>query len=174
MSRLDPTNHRVCQGPCQRMLPVDDFDKDRSKPDGYKSYCKTCRAAKRQAKQLDEMQSEIEKAVQKMDAEAILKIRRAAGGTNLPHQVEALEAIMSLVGGVGGFAAFYVSCMLAAPAGSPIRSKMLDKLLNMIQLCSDDARVEMPDHLKSTEELRENAIKLLGLKVIDGQVREIA
>ncbi len=154
---------RKCKGPCQRELELEDFDRDSSKPDGYKAWCKDCR----KVDQRSEAKSDIDKAIENLDAKALLLIKGAAGGTNLPHQTEALEKIVEILGGVGGFAAYYVGNIVAADPGSVTRERMLNKILSAIQLCSDDAKVQKPRHLMSDEELRERSIKLL-----EGTVRE--
>lgn len=166
---------KQCRGPCHKVLAFEEFDRDESKPDKYKAWCKECRKARREAK----TKSSLDETLAKIDDNLLAALRDSQpGGTNIPHQVQALEEIMSLLGGASGFAMYYTGTMLAAPPGSQTRERMLNKLLALVQSCSDDGKVSKPRELMTDEEL-EASIKQraqrLGLGIIEPtDVRESA
>lgn len=148
--RKQLSDTKRCTGPCQQMLARAEFDADESKADGLRSWCKQCRKKKAEVKE----QQEIIEIVQNIEAPVLATLSEVqTGGTNLPHRVEALERIISLLGGLNGFAAFYVSQIIAAPPGGVVRERMLNRVLSAIELSSDDAKVSKPRHLMSDEEL---------------------
>lgn len=167
-------------GHCQERLPLDDehFDRDSSRPDGYRSWCKKCRSERKQAEVEHNTKDALQQLMERMDANVLATLSGApTGGTNLPHQVQSLEQIVSLLGGVRGFAMQFVACLQAAPPGSAVRASMLKKVMEAIQLCSDDAKVSKPRELMSDEELAasvEQRIKRLRIAPIDGEARESA
>lgn len=163
---------KLCRGPCQMSKVLDQFDKDRSKPDGHKDWCKECRK-KRDVRAGEDA---ITQAIMDLDDELLARVAGSpTGGTNLPHQVQAMEAILARLGGVEGLATYAVANMLAAPPGSQMREKFLSKIISLIQTCSDDGKVSKPRDLMSDEELKqmtEARMKRLGLIVEAVDVRE--
>ena len=152
---------KVCTGPCQQTLDRDEFDVDQSKSDGLRSWCKQCRKNKEAAVEMDQIAT----TVQNIEAPILATLGQAqSGGTNIPHQLQVIEGIVSLMGGVDGFVAFYVAQIMAAPPGGVIRERMLNTIWRAVQLTSDDARVQKPRHLQSDEELESqlnNRLKLM-------------
>lgn len=143
-------NLKHCFGPCQQMLNREEFDADSSKSDGLRSWCKQCRKKKEISNEFEQ----IAKVVQSIEAPILATLGSAqSGGTNIPHQLQVIEGIVGLMGGIDGFVAFYVAQIMAAPPGSQIRERMLNTIWRAIQLTSDDARVQKPRHLQSDEEL---------------------
>jgi hypothetical protein len=165
---------RQCTGPCQQRLTKDRFDKDASKADGLKAWCKECRRNKREA----ERDKQISQVLGDLDAATLVQLASApSGGSALPHQVQALEAVMQLFGGVNGFANMYVANILAAPPGSQARQRALDKVWTAIQMCSDDAKVSKPREQMTDEELDQvtrERMKRMGIVIDATDVRETA
>lgn len=141
---------KFCGGPCQKQKPIEAFARQSDKPDGRKPWCKQCLKERK----LAQKKKQLDYALEHIDERALATLSQAKpGGTNLPHQVQALESIMSLIGGVQGFALLFAANMAATNPGSETRSRILNKVLSAIQLCSDDAKVAKPRHLMSDEEL---------------------
>jgi hypothetical protein len=142
--------NKQCGGPCQLEKPREEFDLDASKADGRRNWCKECRKDKKLAK----ARKGIDALLENVDASVLATLSVAPiGGTNLPHQVQALEGIIGLLGGVDGFNLVYVANLMATTPGSETRSRILNKILAAIQLCSDDAKVSKPLNACSEEEL---------------------
>jgi hypothetical protein len=170
---------KQCGGPCHKWLPDEYFDKDETKADGLRTWCKKCRSKKAEHKAKQQASKDVAKIMEGIEAPVLATLRDTrGGGTNLPHQTQALERIIQLLGGLDGFAAFYVANILAAPPGSIIRERMLNKILAAIQLVSDDARVSKPRGQMSDEELAARigkyGMKVLNGEVVDGDVRREA
>jgi hypothetical protein len=149
------TTLKVCSGPCQGCKPEDEFDRDDSKPDGLRTWCRQCRKERRDAVEDEAEGDAIRKMILSMDHTVLARLSEvnSDGGTNLPHQVQALECILQRLGGVEGFATYYVAQLIGSPVGGGIREKMLSKIWSAIQSCSDDGKVEKPRDAMSDEEL---------------------
>lgn len=169
-------DRKQCRGPCQQELPREAFDVDSGKPDGLKSWCKQCRQAKRK----HAAGVSLGDFLARVDDRVLASLRGTQpGGTNLPHQVQALEAILALFGGIQGFAMYYTANCLAAPPGSQTRERALSKVIGMIEACSDSGKVSKPRELLTDEELDalidERAARLrLAQHTIEGVARESA
>jgi hypothetical protein len=163
---------KLCGGPCQLAKTLDNFDRDRSKPGGYKSWCKECRK-KRDASEGEDV---IARAVNELDMELLARVAGAPiGGSNMPHQVKLMETILARLGGVEGMATLAVANMLAAPPGSQQRERFLSKVISLVQACSGDGKVSKPRELMSDEELKadtDKRMERLGLVVDAINVRE--
>jgi hypothetical protein len=153
---------KVCPK-CSLKLLVEDFDIDESKADGRKSWCQTCRETDRIEKQnraLSDNEGNVRRLIDKIDAGVLLTLSEAQpGGTNVPHRVQLLEEIIALMGGVRGVAMQYVATFQAAPPGSAIRQRLLDKLVNAVHLSSEGGGVSKPRELMSDEELEREIAK---------------
>lgn len=166
-AEADLNGNKVCPK-CGDTLPLAEFDVDRSKPDGHKSWCKTCRATSELEKNNQKIvrnQDAMQELFARIDGEALLSLSIAvSGGTNVPHQIQALEEIIALFGGVKGFALHFVATYQAAAPGSATRERMLLKLLTAIQVASEGGGVSKPRELMSDEELeaaaREHALRI--------------
>jgi hypothetical protein len=160
-------DYKQCSGPCQQLLGREEFDTDNTKSDGLRSWCKQCRKKKELAAEFDQ----ITKVVQSIEGPILATLGQAqTGGTNIPHQLQVIEGIVSLMGGIDGFVAFYVAQIMAAPPGGVIRERMLNTVWRAIQLTSDDARVQKPRHLQSDEELEaqlQTRLKLLVAPIME-------
>lgn len=168
---------KQCGGPCLQLLGLDEFDADNSKPDGKKTWCKHCRAEQEEKKKDIQTRESLTKLFDKMDASVLLSMGdEYGGGTNIPHQVQGLEVVIELMGGIRGFAMQYVAHMLATPPGSAMRQKALDKIWQLIMQCSDEGKVSKPRELMSDEELEadlnKRALKLHTINPSD--IRESA
>lgn len=157
---------KFCEGPCQTEKPIEEFDLDSSKRDGYKAWCKDCRKERRQ----ESASEAVQLAVEHLDSNALAALREMQpGGGNMPPPVIAIERILQLLGGVNGFAMFYVGNMLAAQPGGQVRQRMLEKILVAIQTNAADPRVSKPRHLMSDEELeaeKQERLTRLGYRVV--------
>lgn len=174
-ARQNDSEMRKCRGPCQQVLDVNEFDVDKDKVSGRKAWCKACRARKKAANNI----SDAEQIVASIDGTVLAQLKQASvGGTMLPHQIQALEAIMQLIGGVDGYAMLWAQTFTAAPPGSQTRERMLANLHKAIQACSDDGKVSKPRELMSDDELQasiDEKMKRLGLRTVDANdVRESA
>ncbi len=141
-----------CEGPCGKELPKnsDWFDRDRSKEDGFKSWCKKCRAERREVQKLKE-HAELFKA---LDAGVIANLCKAGpGGSLTPHQLEFYQYVTALLGGSQGAAMQWAANFIAAPPGSSIREKMLSNYQKLMISCSGDGKVSPPPELMSDEDL---------------------
>lgn len=166
--------YKFCGGPCQREKSVAEFAKDSTNDDGLQRWCKECRKARSLAKK----KNLLDGCIEKLDEKLLLAVAQAGrGGTTLPHQVQALEVFLQMMGGINGFMAYYAANLHATRPGSDARTKILNKILSVIQDCSDDAKVSKPRHLMSDEELEASVNERLNkLKVItvEPDVRESA
>jgi hypothetical protein len=141
-----------CCGKCGLELPQngDHFDRDQSKPDGFKNWCKKCRAEKRKAAELSRAASVLETLNKTMIA-AIIESR--PGGTNIPHQAEMYQILMSMLGGVQGWGMHWMAQYVAAAPGSQTRERMLGQMQKMAAAVSDSNKVSMPAELMSDADL---------------------
>jgi hypothetical protein len=163
---------KQCGGPCQKWLPSEYFDKDSSKPDGYRLWCKSCRKAKRDAAAQAAEEKEIVNVVQEIEAPILATLSDGnRGGTNLPHESQMLERVIELLGGVDGLAAFYVAQILAAPPGSVIRERMLNRVWSAIEHLSDESKTAKPIHQMTDKELEAKLIAYgMPLRIVDARV----
>lgn len=143
---------RFCQGACRRELPAseDFFDRDASKPGGFKLACKKCRKERR----------ELEKLRQASDVLAVLDRSVLAnisetrpGGSVTPHQLEFYQILTGLFGGAQGAAMNWMANYIAAPAGSQTRERMLGQYTRLMEACSSDSKVSPPAEMMSDDEL---------------------
>ena len=141
-----------CCGKCGYELPKnsDNFDKDSSKSDGFKNWCKKCREEKRKMARLDNAAAVLET----LDKSMIAAITtQKPGGTNIPHQAEMYQVLMSMMGGVQGWAMHWLAQYTASAPGSQTRERMLGQMQKMAAAVSDSNKVQMPADLMSDEDL---------------------
>lgn len=142
---------KIC-GKCQQELPknTDHFDRDSSKPSGFKGWCKKCRAERRAMTQAKEAAQMLEK----LDLAIVANLAEAKpGGSCIPHQAEVYQNIMALMGGAQGLAMHFVSTYIAAKPGSMTRERMLGQINKMGASLSESAKVSPPTELMSDEEI---------------------
>ena len=143
---------RLCKGPCQRNLPLNEknFDRDSRKEGGFRFFCKECRAEARKLKEA----LKVDEQVEKLDRAAMAAVRAMAnGGTDLPHVAELYQVLMNLLGGVQGFGKHYVANMLQAPAGSQTRQRMLSDINKLAMVATASGAVSKPANLMTDEDL---------------------
>lgn len=147
-----PTGTKVC-GKCQKELPKnsDFFDKDQSKDDGFKKWCKSCRKERRE---VADMQQKIS-LVETLDS-AVLKnlVDARPGGSITPHQLEFYQCINALFGGVQGAAMHWMATFVASKPGSQTRERLLGQYAKLMQSCSADSKVSPPAEMMTDEELQ--------------------
>lgn len=151
LARRTPEGMKVC-GQCCEQKPAneDHFDKDGSKNDGFRNWCKECRKNKQEMKRLKNAANVIEA----MDAELLKGITQSKnGGSNVPHIAQVAEAWIQILGGHQGVAQHLASTYLAAKPGSQTRERLLGQLLKMIAGLSDSNKVSMPAELMSDEDI---------------------
>lgn len=150
LMRPDPGMKQCGKCGIEKPMNADHFDKDSSKYSGFKTWCKACRAEKKQALKLEGVAA----VLQSMDQSVVKSLAEsAAGGTNIPHAAEIYQHIMAHLGGVQGFAMHFAGNIIAAQPGGQIRERMLTNLMKLGQAVSDDNKVAMPFELMSTEDL---------------------
>jgi len=168
------STQKQCLGPCHEILPRSEqyFDRSARRRDGFKTWCKRCLTARKKGI-LDRVLSD---SLQKLDTGILASVLRGEqGGPNVPHITQVIEMVMAHLGGVRGFATYYIANLLAAPPGSQTRERMLNKLMAMVQAASSDERVNKPRELESEEELQARVAqyeKEQNLQVIHGPSRE--
>ena len=146
-----PVGMKVC-GHCLNEFPAnqDYFDRDMSKPDLLRNWCKECRKNKQEMKRLNDAATVIEA----MDKELLRGLTQSKnGGSNVPHIAQLCEAIVQILGGHQGVAQHFVATMLAAKPGSQTRERMLSAVIKTITALSDSNKVSMPAELMSDEDL---------------------
>lgn len=165
---------KQCGGPCQKWLPFEYFDRDTSKPDGFRAWCKACRKAKREAAAKAAEEKEIVHVVQEIEAPILATLSdNNRGGTNLPHESQMLERVIDMLGGVDGLAAFYVAQILAAPPGSVIRERMLNRVWSAIEHLSDESKTTKPIHQMTDKELEARLVAYgVPLRIVDAKAEE--
>lgn len=139
-------------GRCGKVFPktLEYFETDKSKRDGLRGWCKTCRKERREvrnaAKAVD--------LVQSLDKAVIENLAHARPGGNItPHQLEFYQCLTTLFGGVQGVAMQFVSTYIAANPGSQTRERLLGQYCKLMAACSNDQKVSPPAELMSDEEL---------------------
>lgn len=136
---------------CAEELPIEAFDRDASKPDGYKSHCKKCRAAALESRRLQQAGQ----VLQELQNGLIRNLAHSKpGGPDLPHIAEVCQSIIHLFGGVDGMAQQFLANYIAAKPGSLTRERMLSNLMKMNAVVSDSKKVEMPVELMSDQDLQ--------------------
>lgn len=149
-----PPAMKVCQGPCGLCCELDKaknfFDTDRKAADKLKPLCRECRAQQRALKKLalsNTRQSRIDNVIEKM-------LKRARfGGSDVAHIAEVYAKICALMGGANGLAMAAVETYLRAPAGSPVRQKMISQFLNLSVDVTTSGAARVPNELLPEDEL---------------------
>jgi len=163
---------KIC-GHCQKEFPrnSDWFDRDGTKEDGFKNWCKQCRAEKRQQKEL----AEAADTIKKMDLAVLGNLAQAKpGGTTIPHAAEIYQNVMALMGGVQGYAMRLVGELLAAPPGGQIRQRYMTQIDKMAVAVSDSNKVSMPAEMMSDEDLEtELAKREARMKIVPGTFTDV-
>lgn len=151
-----------------RPLNEDWFDRDAEKPSGFKATCKSCRKEQRKRKKGKDFESLARR--QEMSAGKAIALL-ADGGSNCPHSAQALESIMSLLGGTQGMAKLFVTDYFAAAPGSQMRDRKLAALLKLISEVTASGAAKLPKHLMADEDI-DREMERLGrkLKLHEGEV----
>ncbi len=151
-SLAKPPEGMKCCGKCNNEYPktADWFDKDSSKSDGFKNWCKKCREEQRKMARLENAADVLETLNKSLIASITTQ---SPGGTNIPHQAEMYQVLMSMMGGVQGWAMHWLAQYTAAPPGSQTRERMLGQMQKMAAAVSDSNKVQMPADLMSDEDL---------------------
>jgi hypothetical protein len=143
---------KIC-GHCQKELPknTDWFDRDQSKEDGFKNWCKACRKERRELARLQEAASIIDT----LDKVVVANLANARpGGSDTPHQLEFFQYATMILGGVQGAVQFWAANMIAAKPGSQTRERAMGQYLKLMESCSGDGKVSPPPELMSEEDLK--------------------
>ena len=144
---------------CGKQKAIGDFDKDRTRPDGYKDTCKSCRADLRKRQQIAEEDPEIEKM--EMDARDVLSTL-TEGGSITPKSEELVESLMKPWGGSDGFAKYMFSTYLAAKPGSPTRERILSRIMDAVE--RHNTREQSTGSLEDMDTQSVNAVLIEALK----------
>lgn len=147
-----PAGLKEC-GKCRKELPAntDFFDKDKSKTDGLKGWCKQCRQAKKDL----ERNQHAAQMLETLDKTVMANLAKAKpGGSAMPHATEIYQCLMGMVGGPQGFAMHWAATFIASKPGSMTRERMLSALQKLAVAVSEDGKVNKPTELLSTEELQ--------------------
>lgn len=113
---------------CGERKDLSEFNKDISKPDGYRDTCSKCRADIRQ----QQKQDQLDRRLAVLEEEGLNTLgTMTSGGTFDPHVNEVFEAMMRPFGGVNGWAKHMFATYLAAPPGSSKRIKIHDMMMNL-------------------------------------------
>ena len=141
-----------CCTRCNHEYPATDehYDVDNSKPDGFKTHCKKCRNDRLKDMRLERAAGVLE-TLDKSMMEALTQAR--PGGSNVPHQAEMYQVLMSMMGGVQGWGMHWMAQYLASAPGSQTRERMLGQMQKMAAAVSDSNKVAMPAEMMSDEDL---------------------
>lgn len=167
-----PENTQACVR-CGHARPLteDWYDRDEEKATGFKATCKGCRKEQRQMNRQHKLrniakkqQMTVTKALQGMDD----------GGSNCPHSAELMEKVVTLLGGVNGFAKILVAEVFAAPPGSQMRQRALTSLLKLNIDVTASGATKVPKHLMSDEDIEAEMNRLMDrrLGIAQGTVIE--
>jgi hypothetical protein len=148
---MPPAGMKWC-GRCLKELPQNDdwFDRDATKADGFKNWCKQCRQERNELAKLTEA-AEIVKTLDKAMIATLTDSQ--PGGTTVPHQAEMYQVLMSMMGGVQGWGMHWMAQYISAPAGGQSRERMMGQIQKMAAAVSDSNKVSMPAELMSDEDL---------------------
>jgi hypothetical protein len=167
-------------GHCCKELPANEdfFDRDQSKPDGLRNWCKECRKNKGEINRL----KAAAEVIDALDKSILTNLAQSkSGGSNVPHVAQLCEAYVSILGGVNGVAQHFAGTFLAAKPGSQTRERMLTGLQKMIIVLSDSNKVSMPDDYMSDDDFEKamaerdarRDARIAKLKVVDGVADEV-
>lgn len=164
---LNPAE-KFCTRCGESKLKDEHFDRDSSKPDGYKGVCKQCRAEQHEAKK----DKELAHTLKALDQKIVATLAKAKqGGSDIPHIAELYQTLMRGFGGLEGFQSHYLGNYIASEPGSQIRERMLGNVLRMGEAVSDSKKVEMPIDLMSDQDLDREIERRQGTsKIIMGSV----
>jgi hypothetical protein len=144
-----------------RPLTEDWWDRDAEKATGFKTTCKGCRKEQRMMKRQHNLRhiskkqgTTVGKALAQMDD----------GGSNCPHSAELMEKVVSLLGGVNGFAKILVAELFSAPPGSQMRQRALAGLLKLTTDVTASGAAKVPKHLMDDEDI-DRELERLGVKL---------
>lgn len=155
-----PTHQCSC---CEKMLPLtrDYFDRDVTRPTGFKEVCKECRRLNsnrvelgHQVKELGEIEKQIIQFVNNQKWHLFSNSKRGI------EHAELLERILNGIGGMDGFAMMYIDTLMKVDPRT--RASMLTKLA-MEKRKSEEMAGDQ-DGIKeySIEQLKEKASQLQG------------
>lgn len=126
---------------------------------GFRRVCKICRNRVERERELF-ARNELIKSIDEK-AMGFLSLAAEQGGSALPHSSEVFQLVLMAVGGPSGLARLYVSNMLAAKPGSPVRQKALDRILSMSERLSEGGHAEKDTEHLTEEELYGKAAVLM-------------
>lgn len=157
-----PSGSQACTRCCHvHPLSEDWWDRDAEKATGFKAVCKGCGKERRMMKrnrklrQISKKQGmTVYKALEGMDD----------GGSNCPHSAELMEKVITLLGGVNGFAKILVTELFSAPPGSQMRQRALAGLLKLTTDVTASGATKVPKHLMDDEDI-DRELERLGIKL---------
>ncbi len=156
-----PTPLKYCKGGCGVGVDLDQaavfFDADKNHKDGFKPYCKQCRAKRRE---LHKVKKHHENRAKVDDVIAKLIDKAQFGGSDVPHIAELFAKVVALMGGANGFAMAFLDTYLKSDPGSAIRQRLLNQLQNMGTAVTATGVAEVPNELLSEEELQNRMLRL--------------
>jgi len=133
-------------------LTAENFHRDATKADGYKSTCKDCRNKAGR----DKENKIIDIRIRKLDEEgANLISNLLQGGSKIPHMAETYQRLLEVFGGSVGFAQHYMANYLSTSPGSAGRSRILADLLKLNVEVSKSGAAK-----KSLEEITDEELDL--------------
>lgn len=156
------------------------FDRDKTKPDGYRSDCRECR---RHTEETD-YNRQMSEQVQMLDMATLNLLQNISKSdryipSSLPHLATLLEDLMTVCGGSKNLAQHLWGEFLAAKPGSMIRAKYITSITNLIKFASEQNYVAPPLETMSDEDLehyyeqrRKDARLKLGIVDADGRVQQ--
>lgn len=142
---------RTCEE-CGQELPLTAtvFDRDNHDELGFKRICKQCRSLTRQKKE----DQKLDERLQRFDNATMVALEKAIDeGTSVPHMAEVWEKVISLLGGVGGFAGHIVAQMMATPLGKKERTAMLSMLIKLGDTVTKSGVATIPMDMLTDEDL---------------------
>lgn len=166
-----------CAG-CGQVYPLSRlyWHADSNTDTGFHSHCKSCRLGKKAKEQIDLAEQALAEKVKEAQATslAILDVMQVPKNySRVPHMAELYERMIEVFGGPQGIAQHYLLTFLAAKPGSSIRQKIMQSMMNLSVMVSQDGKARVPLELMSEEDvdraIEEKAKQVLKIAVVDEQ-----
>jgi hypothetical protein len=136
---------RACEscGHVKKLTP-NNFPRVKGHVHKFQHICKSCFKDERNKRRMERME--------RRSVEKFISTTRN-GGSNIPHTSEMLESIMSLFGGVNGFANTLAMQYYAAPPGGRIRTSILEMITRLAIKTAEGGGSAKPASLMTDEEI---------------------
>lgn len=132
--------HKYCTN-CGEDKEIDgSFDKDTTKPDGYRDVCKKCRKTLRtQAAERSKLTAQFAE-MEKENLQTLSTL--TTGGALNPHCSEMLESLMEPFGGQRGYSKHLWAEYMRAPPGGQLRFKYMQMIM---ELCKQVSKLDLAE-----------------------------